>query len=65
VNCGQKDLSQRRHDCDRCGYQTDRDIAAAQVVKERGLSSVGQTRKMLTEGKEIGVGVYAPARLSL
>jgi putative transposase len=65
VNCGQKDLSQRRHDCDRCGDQTDRDIAAAQVVKERGLSSVGQTRKMLTEGKEIGVGVYAPARLSL
>ena len=65
VNCGQKDLSQRIHDCDRCGDKADRDIAAAQVVKERGLSSVGQTRKMLTEGKEIGVGVYAPARLSL
>jgi putative transposase len=65
VNCGKKDLSQRVHHCISCGYQTDRDVAAAQVVKERGLSSVGQTRKMLTEGKEIGVGVDAPARLSL
>ncbi|MDB9313692.1 transposase [Spirulina sp. CS-785/01] len=65
VNCGQKDLSQRRHDCDNCGDQTDRDIAAAQVVKERGLSTVGQTGIMLTEGKEIGVGVYTPSRLSL
>jgi len=65
VNCGKKDLSQRVHSCDSCGYQADRDVAAAQVVKERGLSTVGQAGKMLTEGKEIGVGVYTPARLSL
>jgi len=65
VNCGRKDLSQRIHHCDSCGYTVDRDVAAAQVVKERGLSSVGHTRTMLTEGKEIGAGVYTPARLSL
>jgi putative transposase len=59
VNCGKKDLSQRIHHCDSCGYQADRDVAAAQVVKERGLSSVGQARIMLIEGKEIGAGVYA------
>ncbi|NET90218.1 MAG: hypothetical protein F6K45_19330 [Kamptonema sp. SIO1D9] len=55
-------------------------VAAAQVVKERGLSTVGQTGIMLTEGKEeglcaefieapckprFGAGVYTPARLSL
>jgi putative transposase len=80
VNCGKKDLSQRIHYCDSCGYQTDRDTAAAQVVKERGLSSVGQTERMLADGKEeglcaefisapckprIGAGTYVPARLSL
>jgi putative transposase len=31
-----KDLSVRLHECI-CGYQTDRDVAAAQVVKKRGL----------------------------
>ncbi|MEW5861659.1 MAG: transposase [Cyanobacteriota bacterium] len=31
-----KDLSVRVHDCI-CGYRTDRDVAAAQVVKKRGL----------------------------
>ncbi|MEC5029943.1 MAG: hypothetical protein SAL07_08525 [Oscillatoria sp. PMC 1051.18] len=70
----------RIHHCNSCGYQTDRDVAAAQVIKERGLSTVGQTGIMLTEGKEeglcaefieapckprFGAGVYTPARLSL
>lgn len=34
-----KDLSVRVHDCV-CGYRTDRDVAAAQVVKKRGLLSL-------------------------
>lgn len=34
-----KDLSVRVHDCV-CGYKTDRDVAAAQVVKKRGLLSL-------------------------
>jgi putative transposase len=31
------------HYCDECGYITDRDVAAAQVVMQRGLVAVGQT----------------------
>jgi putative transposase len=34
-----KDLSTRVHDC-ACGYRTARDVAAAQVVKKRGLLSL-------------------------
>ena len=54
TNCGKKTLAQRVHHCDNCGYTINRDVAAAQVVKERGLSTVGQTGKMLVEGKEVG-----------
>lgn len=32
VETGKKDLSERIHHCNSCGYQTDRDVAAAQVV---------------------------------
>ena len=48
-----------------CGYQGDRDTAAAQVVRERGLSTVGRTEKMLSEGKDIGELVYTSSRVSL
>jgi putative transposase len=47
---GKKDLSQRVHCCGECGYTTDRDVAAAQVVVQRGLAAVGHTVKMLGEG---------------
>ena len=33
---GKKELAQRVHQCSTCGYQTDRDVAAAQVVMQRG-----------------------------
>ena len=52
---GKKTLAERVHKCDNCGYETDRDIAAAQVVLIRGLAAVGHTVKMLSEGKRIGV----------
>ncbi len=52
-----KRSSERVHKCDNCGYQTDRDVAAAQVVRLRGLAAVGHTVKMLSEGKHIGVPV--------
>lgn len=65
VNCGRKKLSQRVHYCHNCGYTTDRDVAAAILVKQRGLSAVGQVVPTLVEGKEVGVGVYTPSRLSL
>jgi putative transposase len=36
-----KDLSVRIHDCPVCNYQTDRDVASAQVVRNRGLAALG------------------------
>ncbi|MDB9371982.1 RNA-guided endonuclease InsQ/TnpB family protein [Nodularia sphaerocarpa] len=55
IETGNKELSQRTHVCSNCGYTTDRDVAAAQVVAIRGLAAVGQTVKMLAEGKFIGI----------
>ena len=52
---GKKELSERTHSCHNCGYTTDRDVAAAQVVLKRGLAAVGHTVKMLAEGKFIGI----------
>ncbi len=57
IETGKKELSQRTHICDHCGYTTDRDVAAAQVVAMRGLAAVGHTVKMLAEGKFIGIPV--------
>lgn len=42
--CGasvKKDLSVRFHHCPECGYQTDRDVASGQVIRNRGLTTVG------------------------
>ena len=52
---GKKLLSERIHSCTHCGYTTDRDVAAAQVVCIRGLAAVGHTVKMLSEGKFTGI----------
>jgi putative transposase len=47
--CGgevKKDLSVRVHSCPHCGYKTDRDVAAGQNIRNRGIkliSTVGQT----------------------
>jgi putative transposase len=47
--CGgqvKKELSVRIHDCPHCGYKTDRDVAAGQNIRNRGISlisTVGQT----------------------
>ena len=43
THTGKKELSERGHHCSECGYTTDRDVAAAQVVMQRGLVTVGQT----------------------
>ena len=47
---GKKDLSERVHICGNCGYRTDRDVAAAQVVLNRECAAVGQTLKMYAGG---------------
>ncbi|WP_392530131.1 RNA-guided endonuclease InsQ/TnpB family protein [Nostoc sp. C117] len=54
---GKKELSERTHFCSNCSYTADRDIAAAQVVLQRGLAAVGHTVKKLAEGKFIGIPV--------
>jgi putative transposase len=40
-NCGfhtgKKSLDVREHNCPECGYKTHRDVAAAQVIKNRGV----------------------------
>ena len=50
VETGKKELLQRIHNCSNCGYTTDRDVAAAQVVTIRGLAAVGHRVKMLEPG---------------
>ncbi|MDJ0743560.1 MAG: transposase [Xenococcaceae cyanobacterium MO_167.B27] len=40
---GKKKLSERVHSCPECGYTTDRDVAAAQIVMQRGVVAVGHT----------------------
>lgn len=52
---GKKELSERVHKCNECGYETDRDVAAAQVVVQRGCAAVGHTVDKLVEGKVIGL----------
>ena len=37
---GKKELSVRVHKCDQCGYEQDRDIAASEVVRNRGLENI-------------------------
>ena len=37
---GKKELSEREHNCPECGYSTTRDIASAQVIKQRGENNV-------------------------
>jgi putative transposase len=41
--CGEgvkKDLSVRIHDCPNCGYKTDRDVAAGQNIRNRGIGLI-------------------------
>ncbi|WP_245562103.1 zinc ribbon domain-containing protein [Stanieria cyanosphaera] len=38
---GKKLLSERIHNCPACGYITNRDVAAAQVIRNKGLVAVG------------------------
>ena len=54
---GRKELSERQHKCDACNFETDRDVAAAQVVMQRGVAlsrslgctAVGQTVVLAVE----------------
>ena len=43
THTGRKKLSERVHKCFECGYKQDRDVAAAEVIRNRGISAVGTT----------------------
>jgi len=57
THTGKKELSQRVHHCVECGYTTDRDVAAAIVVEQRGLTAVGQTVVLPVEVNRLAVPV--------
>ncbi len=42
THTGKKELKDRVHSCPKCGYTTHRDVAAAQIVRNRGISEVGR-----------------------
>jgi putative transposase len=43
THTGKKALSDRLHACQECGYTTHRDVAAAQVIRNRGISGLGRS----------------------
>jgi putative transposase len=43
AHTGRKTLDVRVHSCSECGYTTHRDVAASQVIRDRGVTAVGQT----------------------
>lgn len=43
AHTGKKTLDVRIHSCSECGYTTNRDVAASQVIRNRGINAVGQT----------------------
>ena len=42
AHTGKKDLSERTHKCSECQYEINRDVAAAKVIVQRGITAVGQ-----------------------
>jgi putative transposase len=42
THTGKKALSIRIYSCPECGYTVHRDVAAAQIVRNRGISGVGR-----------------------
>ena len=62
THTGKKELNARVHKCTECGYEQDRDIAASEVIKNRGLDdiAVGTTvikRTSAVLGSHCGLGV--------
>jgi putative transposase len=46
THTGKKELKQRVHECDHCGFTTNRDVAAAMIVEQRGLATLGHRVKL-------------------
>ncbi|MDJ0508196.1 MAG: zinc ribbon domain-containing protein [Crocosphaera sp.] len=54
VFTGKNDLSQRVHECSNCGFITNRDVAAAMIVEQRGFAGLGLGVKLSVEEEVIG-----------
>jgi putative transposase len=50
THTGKKELSERVHRCPECGYETNRDVAAAQVVLQRGILRVNNSSANMPYG---------------
>jgi putative transposase len=50
THTGKKTLLERVHHCPECGYTTHRDVAAAQVIRDRGILAVGQPVSQIASG---------------
>ena len=50
THIGKKELSQRIQFCSACGYTTNREVAAAQILCQRGLVAVGQPVNQIASG---------------
>ncbi len=64
---GKKELSERIHSCPECGYTTDRDVAAAQVVAQRGVevASCRVSRQACDDRVAVGHTVQASGGIGL
>ncbi len=43
AHTGKKELGDKIHSCPECGYTTSRDVAAAQVIRNRGINALGRS----------------------
>ncbi len=59
---GKKLLSERVHSCSECGYTTDRDVAVAQLIAQRGLKSVAVGRTVQRDNAVLGVSPMSDGR---
>jgi putative transposase len=57
AHTGKKELKDRVHACPECGYTTHRDVAAAQIVRNRGISGVGRILENKDQENTCGDGL--------
>ncbi len=57
VHTGKKELSARVHSCPECGYTTHRDVAASEVIRNRGIFGLGTSLdEIACGGDAAGIG---------
>ncbi len=57
THTGKKELTDRTHKCENCGYETHRDHAAAEVIRQRGIAALGlRDKENACEEEAAGIG---------